>query len=350
MAKNTTQEQLSDAGFFEGAEKVLKIWFSANDDENKKDDGHKCDLRLIPRFELDYVLQIIKASIVSYISNEYIDSYVLSESSMFISQNRIILKTCGITELLYAMKPLLDLAKKYANMIDVKNIFYSRREFLQPDMQQGIHKSFDDEANFLKNIFPDGTSHVFGKEESDRWYLFSMNHSKSGSPLTDVTLEILMSDMCERTMTHFTESSYGNSDELMLNTGISSLFPGSMHDGVIFDPVGYSVNGLLDKFYYTIHVTPQPDCSYVSFETNIQNENYYELIAKLAAIFKPGKFIVTLFSNREVICGTAKKALSPIVLRNYLCNHENFKQLNTYSIEYRLYTKDELLKELNTEV
>lgn len=349
MANSTTQEQLNDAGFFEGSEKLLKIWFSANDDENKKDDGHECDLRLIPRFELDYVLQIIKASIVSCISNEYIDSYVLSESSMFISRNSIILKTCGITELLHAVKPLLSLARKYANMIDVKDIFYSRREFLQPDMQQGIYKSFDDEAKFLKNIFPNGTSYVFGEEESDRWYLFSMNHSKK-ERLTDVTLEILMSDMCEKTMTHFTKSSYSNYDELMLNTGISSLFPGSMHDGVVFDPVGYSVNGLLDKFYYTIHVTPQPDCSYVSFETNIQNENYDDLIAQVVAIFKPGKFIVTLFLNREATCGTAKKALSRTGLRNYLCNHEYSEQLNTYSIKYRLYTKDELLEELNTKV
>lgn len=70
-----------------------------------------------------------------------------------------------------------------------------------------------------------------------------------------------------------------------------------MHDSILFDPCGYSMNGLNDESYSTIHVTPQPHCSYVSYETNIQLEDYDTLVAKVLDAFRPGKFIITLFAN-----------------------------------------------------
>jgi S-adenosylmethionine decarboxylase len=50
---------------------------------------------------------------------------------------------------------------------------------------------------------------------------------------------------------------------------------------VIFDPCGYSVNGLRGEEYFTIHITPQSPCSYVSFESNVQLDDYTELINKV---------------------------------------------------------------------
>ena len=49
--------------------------------------------------------------------------------------------------------------------------------------------------------------------------------------------------------------------------------------------------------YFTIHITPEPSCSYVSFETNAQVCNYAELVKKLLNIFKPGQFIFTFCAN-----------------------------------------------------
>ena len=45
--------------------------------------------------------------------NGQVDAYVLSESSMFVSQRRFLLKTCGTTTPLEFIGDLLHLAKQY---------------------------------------------------------------------------------------------------------------------------------------------------------------------------------------------------------------------------------------------
>lgn len=50
--------------------------------------------------------------------------------------------------------------------------------------------------------------------------------------------------------------------------------------------------------YMTIHITPENQFSYVSFETNVALSNYRKLINQVINTFKPGKFIVTIFANK----------------------------------------------------
>lgn len=157
-----SEKMFNSTSFFEGAEKLLEIWFGndysevldeyddyqnlssiiriSEDDEEEKmsndsgEDESICyftsnkntsneldcldkrdDLRRIPREALEQLLQIVKCEIISSRRNDQIDSYVLSESSMFISKNRFILKTCGNTVLLKCLKPLLYLVREYTS-------------------------------------------------------------------------------------------------------------------------------------------------------------------------------------------------------------------------------------------
>ena len=50
--------------------------------------------------------------------------------------------------------------------------------------------------------------------------------------------------------------------------------------------------------YATIHITPEPEFSYISFETNIATENYMDLVIKVVDTFKPNKLIVTFYATR----------------------------------------------------
>lgn len=48
----------------------------------------------------------------------------------------------------------------------------------------------------------------------------------------------------------------------------------------------------------TIHITPEPEFSYVSFESNVSSSKYTELIERVIKTFQPGKFVVTIFANK----------------------------------------------------
>lgn len=66
------------------------------------------------------------------------------------------------------------------------------------------------------------------------------------------------------------DSPYRKGERRVLNeTGIANIYPNSIVDDFLFDPCGYSLNGLMGRHYYTIHVTPEDICSYASFETSI---------------------------------------------------------------------------------
>jgi S-adenosylmethionine decarboxylase len=54
--------------------------------------------------------------------------------------------------------------------------------------------------------------------------------------------------------------------------------------------------------YWTVHVTPEPQCSYASFETNVPTKHTgretVEVVQQVVGIFKPGRFSVTLFEAK----------------------------------------------------
>ena len=87
-----------------------------------------------------------------------------------------------------------------------------------------------------------------------------------------------------------------------------------MNDGCLFNPIGFSLNGLMKDSYYTIHVTPQASCSYVSFETNITLTDYGDMIKRVLDVFKPNNFIVTLFSSKVRVMLLIMKGKGHVVI------------------------------------
>ncbi|KAH8663905.1 S-adenosylmethionine decarboxylase proenzyme-like protein [Xylariales sp. PMI_506] len=102
--------------------------------------------------------------------------------------------------------------------------------------------------------------------------------------------------------------------------GLSNVYPTSKYpdariDAYMFNPCGFSANGVIPApqradgssgskgtHYFTVHVTPEPQCSYASFETNVpggQNgRETSEVIEHVVDIFRPGHFSVTLFEAK----------------------------------------------------
>ena len=83
-------------------------------------------------------------------------------------------------------------------------------------------------------------------------------------------------------------------------------YPDARIDAYLFTPCGFSANGVIPApsgtHYFTVHVTPEPHCSYASFETNVPSKQTgretASVIEQVVSIFKPGRFSVTLFEAK----------------------------------------------------
>jgi S-adenosylmethionine decarboxylase len=282
--------------FFEGAEKLLEIWFIPSNNGSGKATTHN-DLRNIPRELIEEVLNLVNCKVLTYAQSATTDTYVLSESSMFIFQTHFILKTCGETTLLHAVQPMLELARDCCGLDVVDQIFYSRRKFLRPELQKAPHTSFDHEVAYLDSIFEGGCAYVLGRTNVDCWYLYTLDKN-CVSTKSDQTFEMIMTDLDPEKMKIFYQEYTNSAAEATKKAGIDKLFSNAKIFDYIFNPCGYSMNGLLpDGHYFTIHITPEPDFSYVSFETNVSYHQYQELTRKLLKMFNPGKFTTTIFGG-----------------------------------------------------
>ena len=121
------------------------------------------------------------------------------------------------------------------------------------------------------------------------------------------------------------------------NSGIEKIVPGSVNDGCLFHPIGFSLNGLNKDCYYTIHVTPQASCSYVSFETNIKRKDYSQIINQVVEIFKPNKFIITLFSAKVFLSSYFTSLLS-LISPIFFCQLKLHLFFNFLSVEHSVQT------------
>lgn len=308
----------ADTGVFEGPEKNLEVFFRQIGGEPRTPvlPGEKVGLRRLPRRDLDKICSRARCTILSSISNQYLDAYVLSESSLFVYPHMVMLKTCGTTTLLRCIAILIELGKLLGLEIDW--VGYSRKNFNFPGDQQFPHQSFFQELDYLnshRNLCErlDGSGYTLGPVTSDHWFVFVADHtlrSQAAEVDTDRVLNIMMFDIDEAVGDLFYYNKYQTregeskqeetkriSREQTSNSGIDALCPGAIIDPRAFEPCGYSMNAILFRSYSTIHITPESGSSYVSFETNQKVASYKSLINNVIHTFRPKRFVMTLMAD-----------------------------------------------------
>ncbi|KAJ5894567.1 hypothetical protein N7495_006258 [Penicillium taxi] len=400
-------QDLDSTNAFEGPEKLLEVWFapSATELGVAGPEG----LKKVPSEIWKDMLNLVNCQVLSVVSSDDVDAYLLSESSMFVWPHKLILKTCGTTTLLSGLPRILEIAALFAGFSRSTappslgitmaaapyRVFYSRKNYLFPDRQRGPHRSWRDEVRNMDKLFLNGSAYMIGKMNGEHWYLYltephtlltppaspqeqDVNFAETetkllnfpnSAPLPDCeeydeTLEVLMTDLDEDNAQQFyldnaaavAEKRYRNQDkddehidvfnngsdlddtvnenngslptELTteghaLGTVVSetcglsdvypkSKFPDARIDAYLFTPCGFSANGVIPAsdgksgtHYFTVHVTPEPHCSYASFEANVphsQNgKTTADIIQQVVNIFKPGRFSITLFETKPVL-------------------------------------------------
>eukprot|EP00181_Compsopogon_caeruleus_P001923 CAMPEP_0184682422 /NCGR_PEP_ID=MMETSP0312-20130426/7248_1 /TAXON_ID=31354 /ORGANISM="Compsopogon coeruleus, Strain SAG 36.94" /LENGTH=340 /DNA_ID=CAMNT_0027134083 /DNA_START=234 /DNA_END=1253 /DNA_ORIENTATION=- len=281
---------------FEGPEKRLEVEFVKAPCRNPIPRG----FRSYDRTFWKEFLKAAQCTILSDISNEFADAYLLSESSLFVFPTKIIIKTCGTTTLLKIVPQLLHEANNLG--LRVASLQYSRSCFLFPEKQPFPHSSFEEEINYLNFFLDEGESRVLGPEgRVTRWHVYQWNLPGFACPKNCV--EIMMFSLDPVAMKQFyigegVEVGTSGGAITTFQTGLESLLGENVIvDAYNFDPCGYSMNALINDVFFTVHITPEPNCSYVSFETNATPVQYSALIAGVLSIFKPSEFAVGITSN-----------------------------------------------------
>ena len=262
---------------FEGSEKKMEVIFSPTKEplRNESDSFWKklCDKA--------------RTRIVSRFSNSFCDSYILSESSLFVWDHRLLMLTCGETSLINS---ILNITKTFKKS-DIDLLFYQRKNEFFPYKQRSSF--MDDLKKIKKNI--KGKAYCFGVPDEHHFYLF---HSEGDNRISrpDRTIEILMYDLDDYIKKILFSAS--SAEEIRKRLGLYRIFENVQIDDYIFKPVGYSLNGLTrEGSYYTIHITPQEPGFYVTFETNIIEPSVNEIVQKVISFFKPFSFDVITFSS-----------------------------------------------------
>lgn len=305
-------------GSFEGPEKTMEVLFSV-------DKGRPEGLRALNRKQLDYICTKAKCSILSKSSNNHIDAYVLSESSMFIYKHRFIMKTCGTTTLLRCLGTLIDFADQFG--MELAWVGYSRKNLNNPEAQLWPHSSFSDEIKYLSSHEKlqsrlKGSGHILGPVTGDHWFVYIADPllnlhvpaSLMATPPIERTVNIMMFDIAEEVGKLFYQTSGLTAKEMTIKAGINTLCPGAVIDECSFAPCGYSMNAILHNAYSTMHITPEPQCSYVSYETNTCLPNYSALVRNVLNLFRPKRFVLTMFSDDAAAATMSELPMDPKVI------------------------------------
>ena len=149
----------------------------------------------------------------------------------------------------------------------------------------------------------------------DRWFIYvaDLSQCPSNKDEAEQTIEIIMSNLDRKAMQQFYKSDLEAEENVSETSGITNIIPNSVIDDHMFDPCGYSMNGLTDRYYSTIHVTPESDFSFVSFESNLPVTSYDVIIKRVLNIFKPRDFIIAVFADSSALCGESNRSYDTVI-------------------------------------
>lgn len=294
--------------FFEGAEKKAEIQIDLNYISLLNDLNDEFWQALV---------SCCNAQIISSISNADCKAFLLSESSLFVWQDRLLILTCGETQLVNAIEYfILHIGKE-----KIKQLSYQRKNEYFSHAQPSC---FGDDIKILSQYIK-GCAHRFGELDGHHNYLFHYDNDFIAEP-EDKTYEFLayqISDSASNLLTTIGISALQIREFL----SIDKILPNFIIDDFVFQPYGYSLNAINADKYLTIHITPQADSSYISFESNI---DLISVAPFFIDILKPLSFDMLSFNEHQFSSKTA-----PFKQANYVSKSLVQKTLpNGYHVNF----------------
>ncbi|WP_220719535.1 adenosylmethionine decarboxylase [Agarivorans litoreus] len=257
--------------FFEGSEKKIELVVEAG-----------CP----PLRSLGYpfwhkVVKAAEADILSTLSNQYCDAYLLSESSLFVWDDRCLMLTCGNTTLVNSAL----LLEEHLGSDNIAFFSYQRKNEYQSQLQ---HTSLQQDLDKLRSKLPI-KAYQLGYLDSHHHFLLHLDKPYTPAK-NDITCELLMYHT-QGPAADYLRSTHQTIEQIRALLKLDIILPDFELNDFLFEPFGYSVNAIRGKDYATIHITPEQHSSYVSFETNLNLGGAHAYIVKqLLAILQPASW------------------------------------------------------------
>jgi S-adenosylmethionine decarboxylase len=294
--------------FFEGSEKKAEILIDSK------------QISLLDDINDEFWSALVdcsQAKILSSISNEYCKAFLLSESSLFVWKDRILILTCGETQLVKAVEYFIQ----NIGAQTIKHLNYQRKNEYFSNAQPSC---FGDDIKLINLLLP-GKAYRFGEMDSHHNYVFHLDNDFIADK-DDITYELLAYQISAQASQHLMQEKLTR-QEIREFLRLDSLLPNFIIDDFVFSPYGYSLNAIYQQQYLTIHITPQMDSSYISFDSNI---NLLELAPTLIDILAPKSFDLMCFNENEF-----EAKLTQYIPEEYISKSKVSKQLdNGYLVNF----------------
>ena len=267
--------------FFEGSEKRVEVLVSPA----------TRSLRLLDEQFWSDVVACADAEILSKMGNECCDAYLLSESCLFVWDDKLLMLTCGTTTLVDAVIFFVDKLGESA----IASVSYQRKSEYLSHLQTS---SFEEDLSRLRTKLS-GSAYRVGHLDTHHHYIFTSDPQTQ--PLKAKSNSELLMYHIKGEVADYLRSDTQSCEGIRELLALEHLFPDFRFDDHLFTPFGYSINGLWEDKYMTIHITPQEQSSYVSIETNLHFELYpFNIFSALLNKLNPQSWDVIGF-NRQVI-------------------------------------------------
>ncbi len=293
---------------FEGAEKKAELYI---------DKTSGCLLNDVTPCYWETLVAKAGAHILSRIANENCHAYILSESSLFIWQDHFIILTCGETNLAKSIEFFITSQPRFT----VRTVLFQRKNEYFSKSQPS---NFDQDVSRL-NRHVSGSSQMLGSLEQHYVQIFQANRFNINPLTTRSSFELLAYHICKEASELFM-SQYISANDVVGFLGLSELLVEFSIDGHQFSPYGYSLNAIRGHDYLTLHITPQPNNSYVSVVSNIDIVGFTDT---LLAQLKPKAF------DRLIISSTPAISSNKVIADCYQTINQQTQTLNNrQKIEY----------------
>lgn len=287
--------------FFEGSEKKAEIIV----------DNHQ--FSLLNDISDDFwqlLVERCQAKIISSIQNESCKAFLLSESSLFVWSDRMLILTCGNTRLVHSVEYFIQ----QIGVSRIQQINYQRKNEYFAHAQLS---SFGDDVEQLSQ-YVKAKAFRFGELDGHHNYIF---HHNQGTVVTKTvkSYELIAYQISPDVSKKLTSDNL-TAAEIRKFLDLDTLLIDYVVDDFAFQPCGYSINAIKGSQYLTIHITPQATNSYVSIQSNI---DLFALLPEFLNLLAPKSVDLLSFNEAEF-----KELVHRYMPERYICQSLFHQHIN----------------------